>query len=103
MRLFLLGDFLLADAVLLDQLVQGVQVTEDVNSAASVQVGRLEQPQVEGVKVAERHGELLVRPLLEVERLEFCYLARVCDRLTRLRACDTLQSLDFVLQRRVLL
>ena len=101
--LLLLGDFLLADAVLLDQLVKGVEVAEDVDAAASVQVGRLEQPQVEGVKVAERHGELLVSPLLEVECLKFSDLARVGDRLTRLRACDTLQSLDFVLKRRVLL
>lgn len=48
----------LADAVLPDELVKLVQVIKHVDSAASIQVGRLENPQVVGVKMAQGHRVL---------------------------------------------
>lgn len=101
--LLLLRHLFLADAVLLDELVQRVEVVEHVDAAPAVQVRRLEQPEVERVEVAQRHRVLLVRALLEVEGLELGDFAGVGDRLAQLRARHALQPLDLLVQRCVLL
>lgn len=65
--LFFKGFNLLALAVLLNQSVQRVQISEDVDAAAPIQMGRLQDPQVEAVKVTQRHSVLFLL-LVEVER-----------------------------------
>ena len=62
---------LLAATVLLDQLVQRLQVSEDVDASPSIQMGRLQQPQIESVKVALGHRESRVLLLFEIECLHF--------------------------------
>ena len=44
--IFLLRPFLFADAVLFDQLVQGFDVSENMDTSASVQMRWLQNPQV---------------------------------------------------------
>ena len=48
-----------------------------MDATPSIQVSRLQKPQVVRVKVAQRHCVLLIGALLEVERLELCDLSRV--------------------------
>ena len=72
---FLARSFLFTSAVLFDQFIQSFEVVEDVDATPSIQVSWLEEPEVERVKVAQRHRVLLVGVLLEVKRLELCDLA----------------------------
>ncbi len=72
---FFPGQLLFTTAVLLDQLVKGLNVPEYMNTPSSVQVGRFKEPQVVGIKVAERHCKLLVRPFFKIERLKLSDLA----------------------------
>lgn len=72
---FLTRSFLFTSAVLFDQFIQSFEVVEDVDASPSIQVSWLEEPEVERVKVAQRHRVLLVGVLLEVKRLELCDLA----------------------------
>lgn len=41
-----LACFIAADAVLLDQTMQSVQIVKDMNATASVEMRRLEQPEI---------------------------------------------------------
>lgn len=74
LRLLLPALLVLTDAVLPHQLVEGGDVVEDVDAAASVEVCGLQQPQIVAIEVAQGARQLHVVPLLEVERLELCAL-----------------------------
>lgn len=65
-------------AVLFDQLVQGVQIIEYVNSSPSVKMGWLQQPQVIAIEMAQRHRVPCRCSLLKVKSFKLCYPARAC-------------------------
>ena len=80
----LLRHLFFADTVLFDQFVECVEVVEHVDASTPIQMRRLEQPEVEGVEVAQRHGELLIRALLKVEGLELGDFTGVSNGLAQL-------------------
>lgn len=50
--------------------MKGVQVVEDMDASASVEMSGLQEPQVVSIKMVHWTSELHVVPLLKVERLE---------------------------------
>ena len=74
-----------------------------MDAATSIQVSGLEQPEVERIEVAERHGMLLVVGLfVEIEGFKFRCLARVGG--LRLEcSSNALQSLKLLLEGLLLL
>ena len=78
-RILLLQWLLLpAWAVLFDQLVQGFQIIEHVNSSPSIKMGWLQQPQVITIEMAQRHRVPCRCSLLKVKSFKLCYPACVC-------------------------
>lgn len=65
----------LALAVLLDELVEGVEVAEDVDTSTTVQVSWLEKPEIKAIEVAKGKAVLSRRPLLKVESFELSYFS----------------------------
>ena len=60
--------------ILADQLMQRVKISKDVNTSTSIQVSRLEEPQVVALKVTDRHAVLGCSALFEVEGFKFSNL-----------------------------
>ena len=50
-----LADFLLANAVLLDETMQRFQVVKDMDASPSIEMRGLQQPEVIRVEVAQGH------------------------------------------------
>jgi hypothetical protein len=57
--------------------MQSVEVSEDMNSSTSVEMSRLEEPQVKTCKVAEWKTEFCCGSLLKIKCLKLSYLGRV--------------------------
>lgn len=72
LRLFLFKSVVdLSCAVLFDQFVEGVQVTEHVDTSTTIQMRRLQNPQIIGVKVALGHRQSCVLFFVEIKCSKF--------------------------------
>lgn len=85
---------LLALAVLLDESVQCVQISEDVDATAPIQMRRLKDPQIVAVKVAQRQCVLLLL-LVKVKRSRLCPIFEVFRLLRRVSISSDKHLIQF--------
>lgn len=71
------GFFILADAVLFDELMQSWKIPEHMDSSATIQMSGLQKPEVVSVEMTHWTRKFGRGALLEIKRLEFrCLLVR---------------------------
>ena len=93
-RLFLFHTHLFfSRAVLFDKLYKGVHISEHMDASPSIQVCRLQKPQVERIKVAHWHWISSMGSLFEVKGLEFCDRSLYRLRLLHSGTSHTFKSL----------